>query len=253
MSTLFFKFTPSVTFFISILTCYCNKHQYIPRNFNSWTFSAFVESSASIVTVALISHYMGTAEMISYSYVWFILDAGHIVSNALYSSLYKHTSNCVGLGTEEAYYNAGKYIKICVVINAIFSIPVCVGLYFSMGSILQWFGYGAKIVAISQNYTIIAIVSQIAICSNMYVTIVPDLEGHAGFDAMYGLFDSLIDIAVAFYAIPFLEPTLFELGLIHLGKDTVSYFVYYLMTWTWKGWYDNFKYGFWSRIKPVVR
>lgn len=213
-----------------------------------WAFSTFVVNAASIINIAVISHYIGTAEMICYSYVWFVLDAGHIISDAMFNSLYKHANNCAALETKEGYLKAGKYIKICCVCNNFISTPICVGLVFAMAPIMAMFGYGPKIMNLTHTYTIIAAVSKVISTANMYVTIIPDLDGHADFDAVYGLFDSFADIAVAMFLIPYLKPSLVQLGLIHLVQDILSMLIYYAITWSYKGWFDKYKAGICGKI-----
>jgi len=141
--------------------------------------------------------------------------------------------------------NIFEYAAIC---NLIFSIPVCIGLVFCMGTIMKWFGYGEKIVGLTQNYTIIASATKIISTNTQYVSIIPDLDGHADFDAIYGLFDSIADIAMAVFVIPILKPSLVELGLIHLAQDILSLIIYYLITWTWKGWYAKYKGGMFAKL-----
>ena len=65
----------------------------IPYSFFSvlrWTLSSFISYASSIITIGIISHLLGVAEMLCYSYVWFILYAANILSTALYNSVYKH-------------------------------------------------------------------------------------------------------------------------------------------------------------------
>lgn len=213
-----------------------------------WAYGSFVVNAASLITISVISHYMGVAEMICYSYVWFILDASHIISDAMFNSLYKHANNCVAMETDEGNEKAGKYIRVCIFCNAIISIPICIGLVFAMAPIMNLFGYGPKVIALTNQYTIVAAVSKVISSSDMYITIIPDLDGHADFDAIYGFVDSLFDIILAMTIIPYLQPSLLQLGLIHLAQDLVSMIAYYSITWGWNGWYDKYKGGMFSKL-----
>jgi len=208
-----------------------------------WAFGAFVENAADIIKIAVISRNIGTAEMICYSYVWFVIDACHIISKAMYESLYKHANNAAALETEEGYVQAGKYIQICCIINSLLSFLISTCLVFTMGPILRIFGYGNKIVELSDSYIIIAVVTNLITISNSYLEIVPDLGGHADFDALYGLFESTTDIAVSIFIVPYLKPTLAVLGVIHLIHDIISYMIYYAITVGYKGYFDGYKRG----------
>ena len=214
---------------------------------------SFVGSVSSIITIALISHYIGTPEMICYSYVWFLLDASHLISDAMYNSLYKHANNCVAAETDEGYEKAGKYIRICMLFNNLISIPICTGMVFAMGPFMRMFGYGPKIVNLSKNYTIIASITKVISTCTGFVSIIPDIDGHADFDAMYGLFDSLADIAVAMFVIPIVQPTLLQLGLIHLLQDILSTIVYLSIAGCMKGWFNKYKSGIFGKLDLYVR
>ena len=223
-------------------------HLKLSRDLQSWAFGSFVLSTASIVTIGIISHYIGTAEMICYSYVWFFMDAAHLVSGALYTSLYKHVNNAAALGTEEGWRKAGKYIRISIVFNFFMSVPIGAALYFSVGPIMKLYGYGAKIANLSTQYTLLAILSNFISTSTGFASLIPDVEGHADFDAMYGLIDSGIDIILALFLIPLLQPSLFGLGIIHLIHDIISIVVYYLITWCWCGWFSKYKEGIFTPL-----
>jgi len=208
-----------------------------------WAFSSFVLSTASIINIGVISHYIGTAEMICYGYVWFFMEATHIVSSALYTSLYKHANNAKALGTQEGYDRAGKYIRISIIFNFIISVPITIILMFTVGPSMRLYGYGNKIAILSQKYTLIACLSNFISSSMGYASIIPDLEGHADFDAIYGLIDSGIDIIITLFLIPVLRPSLLGLGLIQIVQDVVSINVYYIITGYWNGWFDKYING----------
>jgi Na+-driven multidrug efflux pump len=199
--------------------------------------------------VGLISHYIGTAEMIGYSYVWFLIDAAHLISGALHSSLYKHVNNAAALGTEEGYTRAGKYMRICALFNFYLSLPVSIFLIFSIGPIMKLYGYGGYVAAISTEYAYVAIFSNFVDTSLGFFSFVPDIEGHADFDAMFELVDSGVDILIAMFVIPILRPSLFGLGLIHLVHDLTSACIYFIITWWYYGWFDKYKHGIYSELE----
>ena len=198
--------------------------------------------------MGIISHYIGTAEMIGYSYVWFLIDAAHLISGALHSSLYKHVNNAAALGTEEGYTRAGKYIRISVLFNFYLSIPVSFFLLFSVGPIMKLYGYGDYVAVISTEYAYIAIISNFIDTSLGFLSFIPDIEGHADFDAMFELVDSGVDILIAMFLIPIFRPSLFGLGLIHLVHDFTSTGIYFIITWWYSGWFDKYKHGLSSEL-----
>ena len=222
-------------------------------NFHSWAFSEFIVSTASIITVGIISHYIGTAEMICYSYVWFFIDAANIVSTALYTSLYKHVNNAAAKETDDGYNKAGKFVRIAIYFNFIISIPISFILIFSVGPIMRLYGYGNKIAKLSQKYTVLASVSQFISTSTGYASLIPDIEGHADFDALFGLVDSGIDILIALFLVPWFHPSLLQLGLIHVAQDLLSIIVYYFITGYRNRWYDKNLKGFLDPLDFKIR
>ena len=181
--------------------------------------------------------------MICYAYVWFIIGAAFIYSSALYSSLYKHVNNAVAAETEEGYNKAGKYIRVCIIINLIISVPISVGVVYGMGPIMRLYGFDDEIVQMCYGYTIIAVFHNFASTTSGFVTITTDIDGYADFNAKYAFFDSLGDIALSAFFIPLCRPTLVQLGLIHFAHDIISTAFYYYLTHSRWGWYDLYMTG----------
>ena len=133
-----------------------------------WSFSSLIDYASSVVTIAIISHYIGVAEMITYSYVWFLLDAAHIISGALGTSLYKHVNNSAATETTAGYFNGGRYIRICIIINAIFSTVISVIMILYMDVFLGMFGYGQQVTGTANSYTALAVIHNFIIISSRY-------------------------------------------------------------------------------------
>ncbi len=191
---------------------------------------------------------MSVASMICYSYVWFIIDAAFLYPGALYNSLYKHVNNSVAGGDDAGYFKAGKYIRVCIIINLIISIPASIAIVFGMGSIFRFYGFGEAMVELSHGYTLIAVIHNVLSYTSSFITITTDIDGYADFNAKFTFFDSIVDIALSLFVIPFFRPTLVQLGLIHLAHDIVSTAFYYFLTWYRWGWYDSYKSGMKSPI-----
>jgi hypothetical protein len=195
---------------------------------------------------------MSVASMICYSYVWFIIDAAFLYPGALYNSLYKHVNNSVAGGDDAGYFKAGKYIRVCIIINLIISIPASIAIVFGMGSIFRFYGFGEAMVELSHGYTLIAVIHNVLSYTSSFITITTDIDGYADFNAKYTFFDSIVDIALSAFVIPIFRPTLVQLGLIHLAHDIVSTAFYYFLTWYRWGWYDSYKSGMKSPITLSV-
>ncbi len=156
--------------------------------------------------------------MICYSYVWFVIDAVFIYSSALSSSLYKHVNNAIATGTEDGCFKTGIYIMI----NLITSIPLYVGVVYFMEAIMSFYGYDGAIM----EYTIIAVVHNFLSTTSGFITITTDIDGYANFNAKFAFFDSIADIALSAFVIPYYKPTLVQFGLIFFASEILSTAIY---------------------------
>lgn len=186
---------------------------------------------------------MSVAEMICYSYVWFILGAAHIVSSALYNSAYKHVNNASALESDSGYEIGGIYIRMSIAINFLISVPASIAVVVFMGNIMRMYGYGDKMVELCTNYSIIAAISNFASVTSGFITCITDIEGHADFNAVFALADKVVVISLSFLVIPAMKPTLIQLGLIYLSQEFLSTLLYYYLTWYKNRWYDGYKRG----------
>jgi len=227
---------------------YENEMREINKLVCAWTVSSFISDFASIISIALIASYMSIAEMICYSYVWFIIDAAFLFSTALYNSMYKHVSNAIAPDTDEGYFKAGKYIRISIIINLILSIPISVAVIFGMGSIFRMYGFEEQMVQLCSSYTIIAIIHHLTTSISDYIASIIEIEGHADFNAKYSFFDSLVEIALSFFVIPVLKPSLIQLGIVHYTHAVLSSAFYYYLTWYKYGIYDPYVEGLTSPL-----
>lgn len=187
--------------------------------------------------------------MICYTYVWFIIDAAFMLPSALYSSAYKHVNNAIASDTEEGYFKAGRYIRISVIINTLLSIPISFALIFGIGYVLKMYGFGDEMVQLSFNFTIISVIHQVTSTISELIHMTIDIDGYADFNAKYTFFDAVFDICLACFVIPFLRPSLFQLGLIHYAHEILSSILYYYLTWYRWGWYDYYKEGMMSPLQ----
>lgn len=226
----------------------CSEMQKILSLALPWSFSSSTSYISSIIAIASISHNMGLAEMLCYSYVWLIIDTSHVISTALYGSTYKHVSNAVSLDTSDGYSQAGKYIRIGVFYNVLISVPTSIALVRYMPMLLSMFGYSQYVTALASDYTLVAVVTNFISTSSGFVSMIPDQEGHADFDAMWNLVDSAFDIILMLVLVPHIKPSLVELGIIQLVHGLLSTVLYYAVTIGWKKWYAKYHAGLFSSL-----
>ena len=109
--------------------------------------------------------------------------------------------------------------------------------------IMRLYGYGEQIALLSQKYMYIATVNDLMTSTISFPGLVVDIIGHADFDAMFGLVDSIMDILIAIFIVPRYQLTLLELGVIHIVHDVIMTIAYYWITWHRNRWFDKFREG----------
>jgi hypothetical protein len=139
------------------------------------------------------------------------------------------------LETTKGNFKAGKYIRISVIVNTIISVPVSIGMIFAMRPIMRFYGFGS--------YIYIAVIHNFASTTAGFISITTDIDGFADFNAKYALCDGLVNIAISAFIIPFVRPSLAQLGLIYLTIDVVSHWLYYYLTWYKWDLYCDYKKG----------
>ena len=171
-----------------------------------------------------------------------------MISSALYGSLYKHVNNAAALETEEGYTQAGRYIRISIIYSSFLQIPISVLLVKFMEFFLRSLGYDDNVTGMATAYTVTAVINDFLSTVSGFITIISDVEGHADFDAIWDLFDYGIDMLLMLLIIPTMQPTLFQLGLIHILQTITSLVVYYMITWYYFGWFEKYKVGLFSDL-----
>ena len=215
-------------------------------------FQSLIADGSSIVSIMIVSHYMGLREMICYSNVWFVVYSVFLINDAWYDTVYKHVNVSAAVGTNEAYHTAGKYVKIAVWGNFIIALPLSIASIVYMPAILTWIGYDESIAAISQSYAAIAVVNNLFDTSTGLIDCVLDIEGHAKFTAIFEFWDSLASTSLEFFFVKNYRPSLFQLGLFHFACDITTTGIYFIITGYFKGWFDSYTEGMRSPINSVV-
>ena len=213
---------------------------------------SIIADGSSIVTVMIISHYMGLRELICYSNVWFVINTVYLINDPWYDTVYKHVNVAAASGTEEGYRSGGLYLKIGVIGNFILALPLSIVSVVYMPTILRWIGYDESIVEISQSYALVAAVNNFFESTTGLIDCVLDIEGHAKFTALYEFWESIICTFVDILFVRIYQPTLWELGLFHLAADVVSTTIYFIITGYYKRWFECYREGLRVPVSSAV-
>lgn len=206
-----------------------------------WSFTSFVSSGSSLVIIVMISHTLGVAEMIAYTYVWYIISILFVINRALYSSIFHHVNISVALETEDGDNLTGKYLQMSVLLNVAFATPVSIAAVFLIKPILTKIGYGEGVVNSCQIYAILATISNILESSLSIVSCVLDITGHARFNAVFDFWETIVTVLTVIFIMPLFEPSLISLGLIFLVQDLVMIGIFLFVTAIWKGWFRKYE------------
>lgn len=213
-----------------------------------WSFTSLVSEGSSLMVIIAISHILGVAEMIAYTYVWYIISILFVANRALYNSIFHHINISVALETEDGNMLTGKYIKLSLLLNLILAIPSSVAAVFLVDPILTKIGYGDRIVHSCQVYAALASVSNILETSLSSISCILDITGHARFNAVFDFWETVITVLTAIFIMPLFNPSLISLGLVFLAQDLVMIALFLFITMYWKGWFESYKKGFFSRL-----
>ena len=234
------KLTPSFEF--ALISMRANR---IPHNIlnYSWMIQSIIADGSGIVSIMVVARYMGLREMICYSNVWFIITTAFFINDVWYDTIYKHVNVSAAVGTDEAYYTAGSYVKIGVVGNFLLALPFGIASVIFMPNILTWIGYDEIIASMSQSYAVIAFAANLFDTSSGIIDCVLDIEGHAKFTAVYEFWESLICTPMEFFFIKHYRPNLWQLGIFHIAETVLSTAIYFVITGHLKKWFSNYRSG----------
>ena len=213
---------------------------------------SIVSDGSSIVTVALISHYMGLRAMICYSNVWMVVYTVFLINDAWYDTVYKHVNVSASTKTKAGYLSAGLYLKVGVIGNFLMAIPFSILAVLFMPYILRWIGYDEIITEMSTGYALVAVLNNLFDSTTGLIDCVLDIEGHATFTAIFEFWDSIICAFLQYLFMRQYRPNLWQLGLFHLAEDVVFTAIYFFITGFYKRWFQPYREGIRSPLKSSV-
>lgn len=211
-----------------------------------------IADGSSIITVMIISHYMGLREMICYSSVWFVLYTVLLVNDVWYDTVYKHVNVSAASETEEGYRTAAVYLKVGVVGDFVMALPMCAIAVYFMPDILLLIGYDESVAEISLAYGAISAVNCLFDSATGTVDMVLDIGGHASFTAVYEFWESIVSAAIEFFFISRYLPSLWQLGVFHFCLDVLSTVIYFAYTAGYKNWFSDYREGWKASVFEAV-
>jgi len=209
-----------------------------------WTTVDLISYCADFFLIMIVSHFMGTATMICYSTVGFVLGCFNMLCSGIYGSCYKHVNNACA---DDRRWLAGEYIQISMVLNTIVTVPSSIVAVVLMPTIMTYYGYADAVVDMSQSYAAVAALHTVLEGAIGMVGTSLDIDGHAKFNAVWGLWESLVSVIATVVIISTLRPSLLGLGIYHLVESAIMHVAYIYIAYYRKGWLDEYAGGICSR------
>lgn len=206
-------------------------------------FQSVIADGSSIISVMMISHFLGLKDMLVYSNVWFIIYLAFVMNDAWYNALYKHVNISAALETTDGYTAAGRYVKIGVVGNLVSAIPLSILSIIFIPQILTGIGYHESVALAARPYTAVAIANNLFDTTMGIIDCVLDIEGHAKWGAAFDFWDTIFHLIASFFFLKYVPCTLWMYGLFTFGLTLLSTMVYFWITWKRKDWFDEYKKG----------
>ena len=155
-------------------------------------------------------------------------------------SCYKHVNNSIA---DENYNLAGEYLQISIIINMLISVPASIAAVMCMESIMGYYGYNDEVIDMTLSYAVVAALDYVMEGKLDILGTVLDIDGHAKFNAVYGLWESLINIALTITVIVQFRPTLFVLAIYHFAQGLIMNAVYCYIVYYRYGWLNKYLDG----------
>jgi len=202
-----------------------------------WTIVDLIGYCADFFIILIVSHFMGTAVMICYSTVGFILGCFNMFCSGIYGSCYKHVNNAVADGSNHL---AGQYIQISMALYTIISAPCSLIAVIYMPKIMIFYGYADGVVDMCQSYAAVAAFQYVVLGSLGMIGSMLDIDGHAKFNAVWGLWECIVSVVCTVIVITVFRPSLLGLGIFHLVEGFIMNALYIYIAYTRKGWLDPY-------------
>lgn len=165
-------------------------------------------------------------------------------------SCYKHVNNAIA---DENYDLAGKYIQISVISFAIVAVPSSMAAVLCMESMMGYYNFDNEVINMSTSYAAIAAVTYVIDGCFAMVGTALEIDGHAKFNAGFGLVESLISIILTAGLTIATEPSLFVLGLMHFAAGLMFNTAYFYIVHNQKGWLTPYIDGIFYPVAIQVR
>ena len=209
-----------------------------------FTCSAIVKNASELIILAIISHSLGTDDMVAYAMVGLIIS----VSSSFLSGWIEAISSLGSMAYGAKKYDLlGQYLKISCIAYTICEIPMAIIWYCSIGKILLLLGFDESVSSIGQDYVWVAMLMQIMTSLNMglmeFLAVI-EMEQYA--NIMYCT-SCFLGVGMVAVATTLSDISLTELGLVLLLNKALLFFLNIIIP-DKMGWLKEFESGIFGRL-----
>lgn len=172
-----------------------------------------VDSAAELITLALISNYIGTDEMIAYVMVSVFVGVSSEFVGGFCEVISSKCSHAFGARNHEL---AGQYVQISMLAFIIGQVPCALIWGFSIGPILQAFGFSDTQAEIASSWVWIAVCLDTAEGIDDSYGDFLEVIGHEAYSNAIGWVSTTIEIGLVAFLVIFMGSSLTQVGLLML-------------------------------------
>jgi MATE family multidrug resistance protein len=209
-----------------------------------FTCSAIIKNASELILLAIISHSLGTDDMVAYAMVGLIISVSSSFLGGWIEAISSLGSMAYGA---KKYELLGQYLKISCIAYTLCEVPMAIIWYCSIGKILLLLGFDESVASIGQDYVWVAMSIQIMTSLNMgLMEFLAVIEKEHYANIMYCT-SCFLGVGMVAVATRLSDVSLVELGLVLLLNKALLFFLNIIIS-DKMGWLKEFESGIFGRL-----
>jgi len=192
-----------------------------------------------VLTVSIISHFVGTKEVSAYVVVKMLISLSNEFVGGFWNALSPLCSQAVGTKQNKL---CGEYLQMAMILYTVFSVPFMLFWWFKIEDCVLWFGFDNETASIGQEFGRVLIFSQLVAGIAEVLHGLLDVIGLENYSTIISISEDILNFLLVLLACLFTAPELYQIGLIHFGMG-----VFFLTLNVWiihyKGWFSPYLEG----------
>jgi len=209
-----------------------------------FTCSAIIKNASELILLAIISHSLGTDDMVAYAMVGLIISVSSSFLGGWIEAISSLGSMAYGA---KKYELLGQYLKISCIAYTSCEVPMAIIWYCSIGKILLLLGFDESVASMGQDYVWVAMSIQIMTSLNMgLMEFLAVIEKEQYANIMYCT-SCFLGVGMVAVATRLSDVSLVELGLVLLLNKALLFFLNIIIP-DKMGWLKEFESGIFGRL-----